>query len=261
MFLRERRVKREFMLVKTILQTVCILSMILLARLSAEASQLIFEQVRIDGIVFGAGNTGFVPQDYGDRVGGLSQSVLGGTFSYGNLGEGFTPNVLVSYGLGARLWSDSYGDLNHIVWNSVFAPLEITMTADPGFLVKLHDFDLGGWPNWDYTINSIQVLDGENNLLFSQNNVYVEGDSNGPRHSHFDLPSIQAESLLLRIDMLNLGGQYDRIGIDNIRFSQSEARANDGPSNVPEPNSALLLAAAFVGVVAFKRGKIKRIRS
>ena len=193
---------------RTILQTVCVFFMIVMAHLPAEATQLVFEQVRIDGIVFGAGDTCFVPQDYGDRVAGLTQNVAGGTFTYGNLGEGFTPNVLVSYGpslTGARLWSDSYGDLNHIVWNSVFAPLEITFTADPGFVVRLHDFDLAGWPNWDYVINSIEILDGEQNLLFSQNNVPIEGDYNGPRHSHFDLTSIEAQTLTLRIDTQDLG--------------------------------------------------------
>lgn len=219
------------------------------------ATQLLFEQIRdSNGVVVPAGNGGLVPQDYGDRVAGLSQVVPGGTFTYGNLGEGFTPNVVVSYGPvlnSTQVWNSSYGNLTHIIWPSQRFVMEIVLTADPGFTVKLHDFDLAGWPQKDYTINSIQVLDGANNLLYNQNNAYVEGDANGPGHSHFNIDQ-QATSLILRIDSLNLGDDFDNIGLDNLRFSQS---GRVGDPTVPEPASALLLGAGLAAFLFSRRPK------
>lgn len=224
---------------------------------SVSATQLLFEQIRdINGIVVPAGNGGLVPQDYGDRVTGASQSVAGGTFTYGNLGEGFTPNVVVSYGPFAtvpQVWSSGYGNLSHVAWTSQKYVLEIVLTADPGFLVKLRDFDLGGWPNKNYIINSIQVFDGANSLLYNQNNALVEGDANGPGHSHFDIDQ-QAATLVVRIDSLNLGDDYDNIGIDNIRFSQFRTGAGDDRT-VPEPSAALLMAAGLLAFFSRRRCK------
>jgi hypothetical protein len=246
---------RLFMKLVRPIEAVCLLAAIALGYSSAEATQLIFEQVRYDGMVYSAFNDGVVPQDYGDRVTSLAQAVSGGIFTYGNLGEGFTPNVEVAYGPyaeSASLWWGMFGDLTHVLWTNVYLPFDITFTADPGFLVNLLGFDLAGWANWDYVIASLQILDGSGNLLVDQHDVYVEGDFDGPRHSHFAFDHLQAETLVIRIDTRNLGGWFFNVGIDNIRFSQSEAGPNPSPSvpssAVPEPNSALLFAAAIAAV-------------
>lgn len=229
------------------------LAALLLADKPAKATQLLFEQIRSGGVVYSAFNDGVVPQDYGDRVTALTQNVPGGIFTYGNLGEGFTPNVQISYGPypeSASLWWDTFGDLSHVLWNNVRAPFQITLVADPGYLVQLHGFDLAGWPNYDYTIGGIEVLDGDGNLLFSQTNVHVEGDFDGPRHSHFEFPALQASTLLIHIDATNLYSYYLNIGFDNLRFSQLAASPNPAPELTPEPSTAALL---LVGLLAASR--------
>jgi hypothetical protein len=258
---RREGVGREQLVHKlvTLVQTVCTLFILALLASSANATELIFEQVRYDGVVYSAFDEGVVPQDYGDRVTGFSQKVPGGIFTYGNLGEGFTPNVTVSYGPypeSASVWWDGFGDLSHVIFTNVRSAFDVTLVADPGFLVNLHGFDLAGWPFWDYTIGTIEILDGELNVLFKQNGAYVEGDSTGPRHSHFEFDDIQASTLILHFDVTNLFSYYWNIGLDNVRFSQLEAGASsffasinesaNESTPVPEPNSALLTVAAFV---------------
>ncbi|MEJ7619110.1 MAG: hypothetical protein WKF30_19535 [Pyrinomonadaceae bacterium] len=74
-----------------------------------------------------------------------------------------TPNVVVDYGPASavpRRWTTNYGDLTGVLFedNDGFGILEITFTADPGFLVTLSSFDMGAWPDTDRIINSVQVL-------------------------------------------------------------------------------------------------------
>ena len=243
---------RLFMKLFGPIEAVYLLAAIALGYSSADATQLIFEQVRYDGIVYSAFNDGVVPQDYGDRVTSLAQTVSGGIFTYGNLGEGFTPNVEVAYGPyaeSASLWWDTFGDLSHVLWTNVRAHFQITLVADPGFLVQLHGFDLAGWPNSDYTIGAIAILDGANNTLFSQSNVYVEGDFNGPRHSHFEFGSLLASTVILHMDPTNLYSYYLNIGLDNLRFSQVELGPSRVPAAVPEPGSLFLLAASVLAAL------------
>ncbi len=152
----------------------------------SHATILEFDQMRALGAVVPIVSGNDVPQDYGDRVAGTFQAVPGGTFTYGEAGEGFTPNVVVEYvssgpagGNDVSLWQDSYGDLMNVVFgNQSSNTLNVRLTSDAGFNVLLHGFDLGGWPNTDYTINAVRVLDGGSEL-FSQSDVRVEGDSTG----------------------------------------------------------------------------------
>ncbi|MBM4262184.1 MAG: hypothetical protein FJ145_12235 [Deltaproteobacteria bacterium] len=222
---------------------------LLFSPIVAGATQLTFEQIRSGGVVYSAFNDGVVPQDYGDRVTGLTQNVPGGVFTYGNLGEGFTPNIEISYGPypeSASVWWDTFGDLSHVLWNNVRASFQITLVADPGYLAQLHGFDLAGWPNSDYSIGGIEILDGNGSLLFSQANVHVEGDLNGPRHSHFEFAELRAETLLIHIDATNLYSYYLNIGFDNLRFSQLRAGPNPAPERTPEPNAAILFSVALL---------------
>jgi hypothetical protein len=201
-----------------------------------------------------------LPQDYGDRAAGAVQDVLGGQFTYGNGGEGFTPNIVVDYfidnpsmGPGLALWETDFGDLTNVAFGgNSSGGFNILFTADPGFDVLLYGFDLGGWPATDYTIASVSVFDGTT-FLFSQADVLVEGDATGPPHSTFSFadPLVGAQ-LLLHIDYSNLDvGSHDNIGIDNIRFGQDRLAT----AVVPEPSTALLLT---VGMGLATIGRLRR---
>ena len=190
---------------------------------------------------------------------GITASVMnvpGGQFTYGNGGEGFTPNIVLDYFAGSAtpnnpgvsLWSDQYGDLtNVLIGNNNSISLNVRLTADNGFDVQLFDFDLAGWPTTDYTIDAVSVL-SETGTLFSQNNVLVEGDGTGSGHTSFDFATpLTGAELLIQIDYGNLaGGQQDNIGIDNIRFGQNP------PAVVPLP-AAWLLFGSGIAAIAFLR--------
>jgi MYXO-CTERM domain-containing protein len=223
----------------------------------AHATILLFDQARdatSHTIVEPTTSGASVEQDYGDRVTGSPQSVLGGQFTYGNGGEGFTPNVLVDYfvdspplGIGVSLWNDEYGDLTNVVFgNQTSNNLNIQLTADAGFDVLLYHFDLAGWFNTDYTINSVRVLGG-GATLFSQSNVLVEGNFTGPRHTSFDFATpLSGPQLLIEIDRGNLpSGMRDNIGIDNVRFGQDPPVAS---VESPEPSTGLLLALGLIAL-------------
>jgi hypothetical protein len=231
-----------------------------LASGSAHATVLLFDQTRnpatgvaVEPIYAGAD----LPQDYGDRVAGSPQDVTGGQYTYGNAGEGFTPNVEVAYSLGlatgageVQMWISGYGGLTNVIFGTPGSQrIDIQFTADPGYSVLLHGFDLAGYPGADYTINGVAVLEGSN-TLFSQSNVLVGGDGFGQPFTHFDFSTpLAGSSLTLQIDYSNIAsGQQDNIGLDNLRFSQF-------PSPVPEPSAWVFFLAGcgLLGWVARRR--------
>jgi hypothetical protein len=227
----------------------------------AHASILIFDEARRSGVVVPTISGSRVPQDYGDRVTGISQAVPGGHFTYGEAGEGFTPNVLVDYFAGSTagpdgvsLWEDSYGDLINVLFgNQNSNTLNVRLTADAGVQVLLYHFDLAGWPNADYTIGGVRVLD-DNAILYSQTNVLVEGNFAGVRRTSFDFPNpLSGRELLIEIDYSNLpGSQQDNIGLDNIRFGQFPA------AQISEPASGLLLGLGLVALIRHRRQTLQR---
>lgn len=222
-----------------------------------EATILTFDETRSSS----AGNpviptvSGFaVPDDYGDRASGPSVAVPGGAFTYGEAGEGFTPDVVVDIfsgsaspsGPGTSLWETQYGDLLNVVFgNNGSQSLSVVLTADPGFDVLLYGFDLGGWPDTDYTVAGVRVRSGST-LLFADTDVLVEGDFTGPRHTSFAFATpLVGPQLAIEIDTSNLAaGQQDDIGIDNVRFGQT-------PPPVPEPGAGLL-AGLGLGALALR---------
>ena len=203
---------------------------------AGRASILTFDQIRVGGVVVPTISGNDLEDDYGDRVTGSPLNVSGGQFTYGNGGEGFTPNVVVDFvagnGTSLSLWQDSYGDLTNVAFgNSISVSLNVQLTADPGFIVDLYHFDLAGWNMADYTINAVRVLSGAD-TLFSQDNVLVQGaDDGGDMHTAFDFAvPLSAAQLIIQIDHGNLAaGMQDNIGIDNIRFGQNP------PAAVPVP--------------------------
>jgi hypothetical protein len=231
----------------------------------AQATVLLFDQVRDASSTVIPSVSGFVvEQDYGDRVAGSPQNVLGGQFTYGNEGEGFTPNVVVDYFVssvgagGVSVWQTGYGDLTNVLYgNQNSETLNIRLTADAGYDVLLYDLDLAGWLNAGYTIDEVRVLEG-GTTLFSQSDVLVQGDFTGPRHTSFAFASpLSAAELLIQIDYSNLAGtSQDNIGIDNVRFGQDPPA---GAAPIPEPSTWLLFGAALAALPLARR-RVQRRR-
>jgi hypothetical protein len=128
--------------------------------------------------------------------------------------------------------------------------MTITFTADAGFNVRLYGFDLGGWPNANYTIPNLLVKNGAGTNLYSASNLLVKGAAPAPRHTtiEFDTP-LEANVLQIYINLAGLGGASDNIGIDNIAFDQTEADVNV----VPEPSTWALLASGAIALFCSRR--------
>ncbi|MCP4230973.1 MAG: hypothetical protein GY771_12620, partial [bacterium] len=88
-----------------------------------QASILEFDQIRVGGIVVPTISGNPVAEDYGDRITGAVMNVPGGQFTYGNGGEGFTPNIVLDYfaenaipnNPRVGLWGNQYGDLTNVL--------------------------------------------------------------------------------------------------------------------------------------------------
>jgi hypothetical protein len=195
-----------------------------------------------------------INQEYGDRIADGSTQIATNsttTFTYGEGGEGYTPNITASYGPfsiftgGPSLWRYDYGNLERVLFQgSTFTGigndydvLDIVLVADPGFDVVLYDFDLGGWFETDYSINSVTVYDGvpfpfitPTNQISETFNVDVAGAGPASTHVDFGGTPLTAHVIWLRIDANNLGATSELIGIDNIRFGQV---VNDTPNQPP----------------------------
>jgi hypothetical protein len=222
------------------------------------SSSLCATELTFDGSAFPnepAGNgdilEGIAVNDgYGDNV--TSTSMFGGLFQYGS-SQGFTPNIVVNYDTDPNAipltWRYDFGDLTRVIYvNPTTGIMTIRFTADPGYNVRLHSFDLGGWNQSDYVINGISVTDVSNNdALYGAVNVNVLGA--GPTHTDIDFNSpFQGQILDLTINASNLGSSADNIGIDNIVFSQVA---------IPEPSCMIALG---LGSLAFAFVACRRMK-
>lgn len=179
-----------------------------------------------------------INQLYGDRV-ILTNDVVN-NFQYGVGSEGFTPNVVLTYGPNAAdpaLWTTGYGDLSNVLFKDAdgVAQLDVTFTPDAGFAVQLYGFDMAAFSSafsGNPTINFVQVTDGVGNVLFRQDNAVI---SETTRTSFdFSASPLTASTLVLSFDSINLGGLSDDIAFDNIRFGQVL---------IPEPTGVAALLA------------------
>jgi hypothetical protein len=182
------------------------------------------------------GTSGPVDQNYGDRV----TSTTMGAFSYGEHGEGFTPNVTVQYdpnGGTAYTWPSGYGDLIRTLYESdSTARLQLKFSGDPGTSVRLLRWDMATYDTFFHpngvTVNGVAVYGANGATLFSQSNVFVPSTG----HIRFDtfLTSLIDTALTLEIDARNVTGGFgnEDVGVDNVVFGQ-----------VPEPASAVLVIA------------------
>ncbi len=204
---------------------------------SAQATVLTFNDL-------GVGYYGDIPDAYGDRVTALSDAVG----SYG-LGNGFTPNIEVAYATvqisdgtvshpSLAFWPDGYGNLTNVAfpvhWTGHAG--EITLTPDPGYVVRLNSFDLAGWYETTFTSQPVRLLDGAGNILLDLGPATVLG-AHGT-HSHF-APAFAFPGAI----RIQYGDNWN-IGIDNINFDQVSAQAYYG---LPVPSTLLLLGAGLAG--------------
>ncbi len=234
----------------------------------APATILTFDQARTSGTVVPTFGGATVPLDYGDAVRGAAMTVPGGQFLYGEAGEGYTPNVDVEMtsgaaspvGAGVSLWETGYGDLDNVLIANNFSDfLALRLVADPGYRVGLFGFDLAGWPNTDYLIDAVRLFGPAGTLLFSLLDVAIEGDFAGPRRTSFDFAEgLFATELLLQIDFGNLaGGRHDNIGLDNLRFGQTNplppTSPDPDPQQVSEPGTLALLGATLLAGLLLRR--------
>ncbi|MFN7016083.1 MAG: PEP-CTERM sorting domain-containing protein [Fimbriimonadales bacterium] len=187
-----------------------------------------------------------IPYDYADRVdaSGNDSQARGGY----NLTFGATPNVAVlmftaDYWGGTwnqignlYRWSDSYADLINVAYHSPsYQGARFIFTADSGYWVRLHSFQMGGWPYTNRTLPFLQVLvDG--NLVYSATNVPISGST--ANTFSFDPNTTKGSVIEIRF-----GGDWN-VGIDNIGFSQEL---------IPEPASLLALGAGLAGLIRLRR--------
>lgn len=202
----------------------------------------------------GVSNFENMHQTYGDNVAG-SPDAFG--HSYGVGAEGYTPNVMVSYGTPGEdpaLWTTGYGDLTNIHFNDADGDTTFTLrfTASVGYLVDLYSFDLASFLSGGQTIQGLTVRDvGSNTLLHSQGSTFITGTT----HNSISFANaLSANDLELVINLTGLGGVSDDIGIDNIRFGQQLAAAA-----VPEPSAWAMMIVGFFGAGAVLRGERRRL--
>lgn len=193
-------------------------------------------------------NTGAstIPFDYGDRV-NASGVDSGGRTGF-NLTFGETPNVQAQMftanyqdGSWAQLnnlfvWGTQYADLTNVAYHSPFNQgARFIFTADGTHFVRLHSFQMGGWPNSNRTLPFLQVLvDGS--PVFTQTNVAISGAT--ANTFSFD-PSVVKGGVI----EIRFGGDWN-VGIDNIGFSQEL---------IPEPASLLALGVGLAGLALRRR--------
>lgn len=233
------------------------------------ATILLFDQQRdaaTQSIVGPTSSGGRLPPDYGDNATGSVMAVPGGFFTYGDGGEGFTPDVTVDIFSAeatetnprVNLWQTGYGDLVNVIFpegpGTAGAPmLSVRLTAAPGYEVDLYGFDLAGF-GVDYVIASVSVF-AEGTTLFSETNVVVQGDATAPRHTTFAFATpLSAPELLVQIDVSNLApGIQDNIGMDSIRFGQTP------PHIVPEPSIWQIVVAIGLSCAFNRRRRESRV--
>lgn len=201
--------------------------------------------------IAGMGNYDDIPAAYGDNI----TATTDGGFSYGQ-GNGFTPNIVVDYATlntstGAVVatnldwWNNDYGDLQGVAFPVNGSSIaELTLSAAPGFLVRLNSFDLAGYNHWDHPNSQVRILNGAGQVVLDYSPVTIEGDANGPQHSTF-LPNLVGSTIRIRFAYNDWN-----IGIDNVNFDELAGN----PTGIPEPGT-WLLSAAGLSMLALVRNR------
>lgn len=207
----------------------------------AAATILTFDQCGGDpnAAIQGVCNGGLVNQSYGDRA--TAEMMNGGLFRYINDGEGWTPNVVASYGPNpnaVRGYFTGYRPLANVLWVEKDPGIfQLTLQADAGFQVLLYNFELAIFSDVvsSVTAKQIRVSDQDGTQWLNlTNRAIVDAET-----FFFFTPAASAGGGFLQIefDLTNLPLDVNReyLAIDNIRFGQAAATA------IPEPGSLTLL--------------------
>jgi hypothetical protein len=231
---------------------------------SARGTVLLFDQTRdaaTSSIIGPTGSGSDLPTDYGDNATGPVVAAPGGFFTYGEAGEGFTPDITIDIfsstasgnDAGVRLWQTGYGDLVDVVFTAgpgiEGAPLlSVRLTAAPDYVVDLYDFDLAAYSAAGLTIAGVTIFD-DGGAIFSATDVFVAGNAANPGHTKIEFATpLSAAELLVQIDLSNLAASIqDNVGLDSIRFGQTP------PHVIPEPGTAILLFAGLAGLASRRR--------
>ena len=151
-----------------------------------------------------------------------------------------TSHVIVDFD-GLQLWDTGFGNLNNVAYvdsgagssRPPFGVGIVTLTADPGFLVRLDSVDLAGFGG-TRDFDSITVTGGD--MPFSQNSVPAPGAG----HNTVNFGGVTGQQLVLTFNDADSG---ELAGIDNLTFTQI----------IPEPASAGLLLAGFAAALTGHR--------
>lgn len=192
--------------------------------------------------------------DFDDLVLGNFDPIAVNYADHGLNGNG-DPRVGVRY-------SGSNGADNHLLfWNDLYGNLlkvgltptdgthaEITLTADPGWLIRSIDFDLAAWPMVD--LQFWPAVDLSADLFYALGAVSVDAPDTpvlgktSPHVSHFALSNDAGAS----VATIRWGTDWD-IGIDNIRFTV----VRDASVPLPGTLALALLALPVAWAAGWRR--------
>jgi hypothetical protein len=174
----------------------------------------------------GLPNYQFVPQSYGDNA----EKTPHVTVAYGDAIVG-SPIVVASANY-------SYGGLHDVLISTAFPTnspndttpiIRVRLTAEPGYLVTLHSFDLGSYRTTGDNDNvNIEVTDPSNAVLYSQTGLSVQGGSSPDSPHDTFSPHVSAQSLTLSI---YTGNAREALALDNIRIAERAGPCRDGIDN------------------------------
>jgi hypothetical protein len=196
----------------------------------------------------GLSNYGNIPGSYGDNV----NSDNGGQYA---MGTKWTKRVTTSYAyleqdgvtvVGNQLdyWSTGYGNLTDIAFSPVSGKLaEITFKADPGYLVKIVEFDLGAY-GYNHFNQPVRIVNG--NRTTTLEDFGPLDVPTGATHNHI-MTTIGYKKKL----RLQWSNDWN-LGIDNVHFIQ-KASARVSGRGTPEPGTWALLVGALVPAAALLR--------
>jgi hypothetical protein len=162
-----------------------------------------------------------IPTNYGSRV-NASGTDESGSINF-DLTLGATPNIAVqmytaSYGdntwnqlYALFRWASDYANLTSVAYHGSGEGARIVLTADAGYQVRLHQFQMGGYLA-NQTLPFLQVLvDG--NPVYTQTNVLISGTT--ANTFAFDPNAVKGRVIEIRF------GNNNNVAIDNIAFSQT----------------------------------------
>ena len=157
-------------------------------------------------------------------------------------GNGFTPDIAVSYatlGYAAEMaqWPTGYGNLPGAAYSLMSGNTpDITLTPQNGATVTLNSFELAGYYETDYSNQPVEVLDADNNILWSYTGN-ISGS--GPSSTQFTVGITSSGPL-----QIEFGNNWN-VGIEDINFDENVS--------APEPAAWLLLVSGLGLGVLLKR--------